>query len=652
MQSRKLITFHLKVVAMISLASTAEPDSDAGVDLTIRGCMDPASPKSFFLYAGAGSGKTYSLVEALKEFRIRHGKGLRIRGQKIAVITYTNAARDEIVDRVDKDSLFDISTIHSFCWSQIKTFHSDIRNWLIQNIPSELSKLREEEERGRPGSKRSLERQRSIASKESRLEWLQFPRQFTYNPNGENSGRASLSHSEVLKITADFLISKPTMQCLLQNRYPFLLIDESQDTNRHLIEALFVMEKTCRNRFALGLFGDTMQRIYSDGKPDLGVAIPDGWAVPAKRLNRRCPRRLVTLANDIRASVDTHAQIALEGNEDGIVRVFIARSDTMDKAAFEADVARRMAEITGDEYWGDPSGHVKSLTLEHRMSARRMGFDDMFAPLYSDDRLSTGVLDGTLSALKLFTAGVKPLMEALVDEDEYRVMSILRSQKSSLLEKPALKAPANASAPLEPVRKAIKKLRNTLSDDPDVSFHALLQRIAADRLFPVPRPLLPFVEDDDLSQIFDDMSIEDDTEENMETGQDSLTSFRNFLDAPYQQIHAYLDYLADEGPFDTHQGVKGLEFDRVLVVMDDSEMKGFSFSYEKLFDAKPLSSSDEKKLNAGEEIGLDRTRRLFYVTCTRAKKSLALVAYTEAPSRVASSLIEKGWFDESEIVIQ
>jgi len=50
---------------------------------------------------------------------------------------------------------------------------------------------------------------------------------------------------------------------------PILLIDESQDTNKALIEALFAVQAAHCSRFLLGLLGDMMQRIYNDGKEGL-----------------------------------------------------------------------------------------------------------------------------------------------------------------------------------------------------------------------------------------------------------------------------------------------------------------------------------------------------------------------------------------------
>ena len=84
--------------------------------------------------------------------------------------------------------------------------------------------------------------------------------------------------------------------------------------------------------------------------------------------------------------------------------------------------------------------------------------------------------------------------------------------------------------------------------------------------------------------------------------------------------------------------------------MDDEEAGGFLFSYEQYFGTKELSRESQKKLEAGEETGLDRTRRLFYVTTTRAKNSLAHVIYTKDVDKVKRNLLDRKFAFESEIV--
>lgn len=37
-------------------------------------CLNLENPKSFFLFAGAGSGKTRALVEAMQMFRLKYGQ--------------------------------------------------------------------------------------------------------------------------------------------------------------------------------------------------------------------------------------------------------------------------------------------------------------------------------------------------------------------------------------------------------------------------------------------------------------------------------------------------------------------------------------------------------------------------------------------------
>ena len=132
---------------------------------------------------------------------------------------------------------------------------------------------------------------------------------------------------------------------------------------------------------------------------------------------------------------------------------------------------------------------------------------------------------------------------------------------------------------------------------------------------------------------------------------DELAAWREFLMTPFDQIRAYADYVAGTSSFGTHQGVKGLEFPRVMVIISDEEAKGFLFSYDKLFGAKTKSSTDLKHESAGEETAIDRTRRLFYVTCSRAESSLVIVAYSEHPETVRQKVLKEGWFDNSEVIV-
>ncbi|MGO6907641.1 UvrD-helicase domain-containing protein, partial [Rhizobium ruizarguesonis] len=142
---------------------------DDGVEAEIASYLDLEKPTSFFLFAGAGSGKTRSLVNALKHIATKYRGALRLRARHVAVITYTNAACDEITRRLEYDPLFVVKTIHSFAWSQIRGFNADIREWLRANLNTEIADLTAEEAKGRAGTKASAARLASIESKQRRL---------------------------------------------------------------------------------------------------------------------------------------------------------------------------------------------------------------------------------------------------------------------------------------------------------------------------------------------------------------------------------------------------------------------------------------------------------------------------------------------------
>lgn len=73
-------------------------------DIDVRACLDTHC--SFALVAGAGSGKTSSLVDALERVRDREGLQLRQNGQRVSCITYTKRAVDVIKARLGFDELY------------------------------------------------------------------------------------------------------------------------------------------------------------------------------------------------------------------------------------------------------------------------------------------------------------------------------------------------------------------------------------------------------------------------------------------------------------------------------------------------------------------------------------------------------------------
>lgn len=615
---------------------------DQHVDEEIFTCLNPISPKSFFLFAGAGSGKTRTLVEVLKKVNDNYGKNFKLRNKKVAVITYTNAAANEIIHRLEHSTIFHVSTIHSFSWDLIQTFTVDIKEWIVSNLNKEISELEEQQSKSRDlNNKTSIGRAKKIESKRERLLALNDIQKFVYNPNGDNITKDSLNHSEVISITADFISSKELFKRIFLNKFPIVLIDESQDTKKELIEALFELQNSFSTEFSLGLFGDTMQRIYADGKENLGVDLPETWAKPVKKMNHRSKSRIIELINTIRKGIDNQVQLWRNENLGGLVR-FFAVNRTLNKEQTEELIRQKMSSQSGDKYWAGVEQDVKTLTLEHHMAAKRMGFSNFFDPLYSIDKLKTSLLDGSLSSVGLFTKVILPIYNAFQAGNKFEIANIVKKH-SPLVDKHIIQENKEKLKAIHETNVKVQNLLALWSNDKPPSLMDILKEIKSSGLFHLPN-VLKLV----LARVNSEPSKD---ESNTENDDEILLAWENALESSFDEIIKYNEYISDESAFGTHQGVKGLEYDRVMVVIDDEESKGFMFSYDKLFGIKPLTSTDEKNLKDGKETGVDRTTRLFYVACSRAKESLAIVAYTDNPESLKSNVVNYGWFTNEEVEV-
>ncbi len=613
------------------------------IESEIQESLDFNNPKSFFLFAGAGSGKTRTLVNILKFIKKEHKARLKLDNQKIAIITYTNAACDEIKSRIDYDSLFNVSTIHSFTWDLIKHYTLDIKDWLRTKLIADIEDLEEKQSKSKGINKTFIDRARKIESKNKRLAILPKIKEFVYNPNGDNISKDSLNHSEVIELGAFFLYGKELMQNILVRKYPVLLIDESQDTNKNLIESFFFVQKQHKGYFTLGIIGDMMQRIYLDGKEKLSGDISSDWLTPKKQLNHRCPKRIVTLINKIREAGDGQQQIARSDREEGFLKLFIAQTPCSNKKNFEESIAQKMGDITNDTKWFGDNSDVKTLTLEHHMAARRMGFDDLFLPLYNTKKTKMGALDGTLSGVRLFTHTILPLYNAWFNDDKFEIARIVK-EKSPIISKEVLK---KSKEPIKLVQKANEAVTSLFSlwDDDIPSLLDILKVVADTRLFVIPNSLIPIANRTQEELLI----IQETNEQDDEEKDDVIEAWDKALLANFNQIKLYQKYVSDEADFGTHQGVKGREFDRVMVILDDDEARGNLFNFEKLLGIQGHSAADAKRIIEGKETTVDRTLRLLYVTCSRAKKSLAIVAYTTNPELFARNVTDMKWFTNEEI---
>ena len=196
-------------------------------------------------------------------------------------------------------------------------------------------------------------------------------------------------------------------------------------------------------------------------------------------------------------------------------------------------------------------------------------------------------------------------------------------------------------AELTKAKNAVDALYTLWRENRDPTLISILKEVQRSGLFAIPETLKLIAE----RQHEHYAEAEDEKDRNP-----VIDAWETALKAPFSELKEYVAYISDESRFGTHQGIKGLEFPRVVVILDDDEARGWSFSYDKLLGAKSPSASDIRNQKQAKETSIDRTRRLFYVACSRAEESLAIIAYTNKPDEVMKTVLSSGWFDQTEII--
>ena len=626
-----------------------KPDTQADVDL--RNCVGASPPVSFIMKAGAGSGKTTSLIKALSSVVVKHGDKLRKSRQRVACITYTELAAGEIWRDVGNDPLVHVSTIHSFMWLVAKPFQNDVRAWVAARLQEKIESLTvaqagygpRVQQRTRDKTVRDLQRlQRQVGQ-------ISAVPSFRYG-TGSDYTKGILGHDDILKLVPFLIAERPLFRTLLARQFPFVFVDESQDTTSDVVTALRTVESDNASPICLGFFGDPMQKIYATGIGN--IEAQPTWVEIPKPENFRCSAQVLNLANRIRLNGDDLVQvpgvrIGPDGpipTPEGSAELFVLPADDTRDANL-VRVRQWMSRRTGNKAWCDIDGDgseagVKVLVIVHRMAAKRLGFGDLYAALNdkAPEAFKTGFLEGTAWPLRPFVSFVLPLFHAVQSGRELEVMQILR-EHSPLLDKNELRAPGfDVAARLVALRKIVSEVASSLRDDSGVTNGDVLRLIQSTGLLSLDPRVISYLDPAMTPPVAPtDVAAEEDDDDGEELTKE-IAAMDAFLATPTKQFRPYEAYISEKSPFWTQQGIKGAEFERVLVILDDDEGTHNQFSYEKYLGIKDLSDTDRKNIADGKESTLDRTRRLFYVNCTRALKDLAVVLFTSNFSAAEAKL--------------
>ncbi|HGN9284386.1 TPA: UvrD-helicase domain-containing protein [Klebsiella quasipneumoniae] len=618
-----------------------KPDTPA--DIELRTLLDDDASTGFVMVSGAGSGKTTSIVKALDHLLKTRGPALRAQSKKIACITYTEVAVGEIWGDVGNNQLFHVSTIHSFLWAAVKPFQSDIADWVGRRLDKKITDTETEIE-GFTNRTRAPTRERKHADLERyRAQKLTIGdvKRFTYGV-GSDYPKGILGHGDVIKLSTELIRDLPVIAKVVGQKYPFIFVDESQDTDPDVVAALKAISALLGNKFCLGFIGDPMQKIYMSGA---GVIAPlDGWKLIEKPENFRCPVAVLDVINQIRAGADGLAQTGGKTKEIGGARVPVQGSAKLlvvskaDRTQSLAEARQWLAHHNSDPLWlsDEADADVKVLVIAHRMAANRLGFGSLYEAFHdkTSDGFKDGFDDGTHWSVAPLLKLLAPLMLANVDDDQFEVMSLLR-RHAPFLQREYMQANAVPGI-LKDMDTRVKALAQICGESSATPVFAAFEHLRDGGMFKLDERILAAMAEYDAAV------------PSVESG--NHAALVKLLHTPIRQLWGYRRYIEEQSPFETHQGVKGAEFNRVLAILDDEEGRHNQFHYGKYFGITPLSDTDEQNIRDGNETTIMRTRRLLYVCCSRAGEDLGVVFFADDPAQAHAAIVASGLFPTQDVI--
>lgn len=599
-------------------------------DQQVAQCLEEG--RSFAMIAGAGAGKTTSLISALDHVRKTFGPSLLKKGQRVACITYTKRAVAVIRERLGFDELFEVSTLHSFLWGEIGGFQVDIHEAVTQFvIPKHIQSARDKDNGG--ASKTAIAARQKAEKLEGELEALADASAWAYDDsNFSNFSEGLLGHDDVIAVAGYLLNEKSVFRRILGLRYPFIFVDEAQDTFVSIVEGLNELGAGVGLPL-VGYFGDPWQQIY-DGRAGDFLPPEEGLTI-TKTENFRCSPQVVSLLNAFRTDVE-QVPSGKAADIEGSVELVLVEAETPEgpRRTYTSEQHDRALQKMDQaiESWGWTAREDFTLLfLVRQMIARRLGFEQLnslFIGDFASSRAQDDFEAGEHVLVRPFVKVILPLIRAQQDGDQRRVIDLLRANSPSF-STDGPNSNRSLGKMIELSRNAIEKLEAAWTSSTVKEVSLLAQDLGLVRM---PDRLIEHLSRDPRSEDFD---------KDIHSQEKGDWLADAFFAMSTEELSPYFDFISENTPFSTQHGVKGEEYPNVVVVFDDVEARWSQYNFNKLLTPKTIGEPTEGQL--------DRGRKLAYVCFSRAELNLRILLFTPSPAEARAELLSKGLFDDGQV---
>ncbi len=680
---------------MSNLSANLQKEKE--IQFEIHNCLD--NYQSFIFNAGAGAGKTYSLIESIKHLLQTKSKLLRIRGQKVCCITYTNIAANEIKNRLGNSQLVEVSTIHEMLWSQIKGYKSlqliDIHKDNLQGKLEEFL-IKKEEFRDKPKLLACFEGSNNfelLLTNEARKKYYEiisqypsasdftreylkeFEKEHPYlrsvldrgfgnfkdfitncfnikryqsaldriddsnerkkikveydaTTNQDRLTSMRFSHDTLIEYSKTLFEGYPLLQQIVIDKYPYLFVDEYQDTNPLVIEIIDLLYSQVHNQseqkeiqWLVGYFGDHKQHIY--GESGIGSKllqrekIEPPLIIIDKSFNRRSHQQVIDIINNIRAESDFIQEPINPKNNKGTVKFF-----KLNEISKEEESEKYVSEIISkfrEDFNLDESQPIDCLVALNKTIAELSGFDDILTEV-SDlgfvywDNINTQFLSHDTSKLHPVISSLYHVIQfyCLIDSDDKSgtyadLFGSLKNQDITVEAAEKFYQHLKTDSNIESLNGFI----NHISKKVQSSNNEFLVKLIIQKHFPALKGFkqgsISFY--DQYYNLLLELSEKDEIDFSSLLNI-SITSWINFI--------KYIDKANNDVTYHTFHGTKGAEYENVIILMgnDFGARQGKNKFKNYFIQLNNSATQDEEFIN---------TQNLLYVAFSRAIKNLWVI---------------------------
>lgn len=663
----------------------------------IKECIE--KNKNFVLQGGAGSGKTETLKQTLEFISEHHPK------KRIACITHTNLAVDEIKSRVGEG--YTISTIHSFLNECIKDYKNNLHKVIYELFRLDLMERQGVEgyEDEKEQKKKERDKYKKIYTKYAsslytvkkvRVEKVQGKRdydktpecfnqsinqkieelnaeilkqieakdcnQIEYNDTRFDSFRdLTYGHDGLLDISALLFEKYPNLGKILQDKFDCIFIDEYQDTNEKIID-IFLKKLPSKEKTLIGLFGDSMQAIYSDGIGDVQKYVEEKLLKKIdKEDNYRCSEQVIKFINNLRND-SLEQEVAFKKNGDlcetiddrqGTAEFYYSfyedkphsGSKQKEKNAYVSALDKLISKVLNSQ------GRFRQLKLTNKSIAVDAEFEGLYEIFNKRFTANKEAIDQHLVRLQLtdlheLCNAYKPHENSGLSPDYNLVLSKLKKSDvgiEKISDKQKIKdnfdeVISSKLSLFQTLEKAFE-LKILKKSEPYLGYiekrNKCLSELSGDKEFNEFKDLY-LGGKNTLTRIKNDITDIDEYDFKELERNVKKEIFYNELFSDkikFQDVINYFNYQNEHTQYITMHKTKGSGIDNVLVVLDEYFWNS-EYDFQSIF-------SDE--VNLKKKL---KNQKLFYVACSRAKTNLKVVrlisseAEKEAIKKVFDNLTE------------